>query len=147
MQKNLKLLVPILAAVLIAATGVAVQQADAFKRTVMIHITAGDDDFHSANMGVEHALSTLNAGKTVVILLDVDGVQIAAQNPSANLKTANQNLQEFLDLGGRVIACEHCIAMANLKGTDLLPGVEIDKHPQMLKLQQTLDEASVVLDY
>jgi predicted peroxiredoxin len=147
MQKNLKLLVPILAAVLIAATGVAVQQADAFKRTVLVHITAGEGDFHSANMGVEHALSTINAGKTVVILLDVDGVEIAAQNPPANLKTANQNLQEFLDSGGRVLACEHCIAMHSLKSTDLLPGVEVDKHPNMLKLQQVLDEASVVLDY
>jgi predicted peroxiredoxin len=147
MQKNLKLLVPILAVVMIVATGVAVQQADAFKRTVMVHVTAGEEDFHSANMGVEHALSTLNAGKTVVILLDVDGVQIAAKSPPANLKTGNQNLQKFLDSGGRVIACEHCVAMASLKETDLLPGVEIDRHPQMLRMQQVLDEASLVLDY
>lgn len=147
MQKNLKLLVPMLAAVLLTATGVAMQQADAYKRTVLIHITSGENEVHAATMGVEHALSTLNAGKSVVILLDVDGVAAAAKNPSTNLKTASQNMQKFLDSGGRVIACEHCIAMAGLKSTDLLPGVEIDKHPQMPKLQSVLDEAAVVLDY
>ncbi|MEM4252854.1 MAG: DsrE family protein [Candidatus Nitrosotenuis sp.] len=146
MQKNLKWAIPILVA-LITTAGIAMQQVDAYKRTVMIHITAGEADFHSATMGVEHAKSTLAAGKTVVVLLDVDGVALAAKNPPANLKTANQNLQEFLDSGGRVIACEHCIAMAGLKSTDLLPGVEIDKHPQMPKMQQILDDAAVVLDY
>jgi|GEM_PF-6646472 len=147
MEKNLKLAIPILAVVMLTATGVAMQQADAYKRTVLVHITAGEGEAHSATMGVEHALSTLNAGKTVVVLLDVDGAPIAAKNPPAGLKTANQNLQTFLDSGGRVIACEHCITMAGLKNADLLPGVEIDKHPQMPKLQQVLDEAAVVLDY
>lgn len=147
MQNKLKLAIPILVAVLITAAGLSVYQADAYKRTVMVHITSGESNFHAAMMGTEHAKSMLNSGKNVAILLDVDGVKIATQNPPAKLKTANQNLQEFLTAGGRVIACDHCIAMAGLKTSDMLPGVEIDRHPYMPKMNILIDEAAVIIDY
>jgi predicted peroxiredoxin len=119
--------------------------------TVMIHITSGvptdSHQVHSTIMGVEHAISLQESGKNVVILLDVDGVRIAAQQPATELAAVNGELKVFLDNGGRVIACDHCVMMAGLEPEDILPGVEFDSHPFMPRMQKVLDEASVVLDY
>jgi predicted peroxiredoxin len=111
----------------------------------MVHITSEDN--HRAMMGVDHAQAMLAAGKNVAILLDVDGVKIGTTNPSATLKATNEQLQQFLDSGGRVIACEHCISMAGLQNSDMLPGVEIDSHPGMPKMQRFIDEGASILDY
>lgn len=119
--------------------------------TVMIHITSGvptdSHQVHSATMGVEHAIAFQNSGKNVVVLLDVDGVRIAAQEPANELAAINEELKVFLEDGGRVVACDHCVMMAGLAPEDILPGVEFDSHPSMPRMQKTLEEASVVLDY
>lgn len=120
-------------------------------KTVMVHITSGvptdSHQVHSATMGVEHAIAFQNSGKNVVILLDVDGVRIAAQEPANELAAINEELKVFLEDGGRVVACDHCVMMAGLAPEDILPGVEFDSHPSMPRMQKTLEEASVVLDY
>ena len=74
---------------------------------VLVHISAGDGaspyEVHSAQMGVDHALSILRNGKDVAILLDVNGVNIAAKNVTGELEPVSGSLQIFLDEGGRVI--------------------------------------------
>jgi predicted peroxiredoxin len=120
-------------------------------RPVLVHITTGDNksnyEVHSATMGVDHALAMLRAGKDVSILLDVNGVYIAAKNVGGVLKPINDELKVFLTEGGRVIACDHCIAMAGLKAEDMLPGVEIDTHPAMPLMQKIIDRGAVILGY
>lgn len=141
------LAIPVFAAVFLVAISAfpAQQQVDAYTRTVMVHITS--DDNHRAMMGVEHAKAMLASGKNVAILLDVDGVKVGSSNPSATLKTTAEELQQFLASGGRVIACEHCISMAGMNPSDLLPGIEIDSHPEMPKMQRLIDEGATILDY
>jgi intracellular sulfur oxidation DsrE/DsrF family protein len=141
------LAIPVFAAVFLVAMSAfpAQQQVDAYTRTVMVHITS--DDNHRAMMGIEHATAMLASGKNVAVLLDVNGVKVGASNPSATLKATNEELQQFLASGGRVIACEHCISMAGLQNTDMLPGVEIDSHPNMPKMQRLIDEGATILDY
>ena len=120
-------------------------------RLVLVHITTGDNksnyEVHAATMGVDHALAMLRAGKDVSILLDVNGVYIAAKNAAGVLKPINDELKTFLAEGGRVIACDHCIAMAGLKNEDMLPGVEIDTHPEMPLMQKIIDRGPVILNY
>ncbi len=139
--------IPVFAAVFLVAIAAmpSQQQVDAYTRTVMVHITS--DDNHRAMMGVEHSQAMLAQGKNVAIMLDVDGVKIGVNQPSDSLKATNQELQQFLDSGGRVIACEHCISMAGLKPADMLPGIEIDSHPNMPKMQRLIDEDATILDY
>jgi len=141
------LAIPVLATIFLVAVIAfpAQQQADTFTKTVMVHITS--DDNHRAMMGVEHSKAMLAQGKNVAILLDVDGVKIASNQPSDSLKATSKELQEFLNSGGQVIACEHCISMAGLKSTDMLPGVEIDSHPNMPKMQRLIDVGATILDY
>jgi predicted peroxiredoxin len=150
MKDTLKysLTIPVFAALfLIAVIAFPAQQqeADAFTKTVMVHITS--DNNHRVVMGVQHAQAMLDNGKNVAILLDVDGVKAAATQPTQTLQPASKMIEEFLDDGGRVIACEHCIGMAGLSHGDLLPGVEIDAHPNMPKMQRLIDMGAVILDY
>jgi predicted peroxiredoxin len=119
-------------------------------KPVLVHIASGNSnnthEVHSAQMGVDHALALLRAGSDVAILLDVDGVRIAAMN--ADPKLTAVNLKTFLNEGGRVIACDHCISMAGLNNKDMLAGVEIDSHPAMPGMQKFLNQDKViVLDY
>ena len=104
-------------------------------------------EVHSAMMGVDHALAMLRDGKDVSILLDVNGVKIAAKNVTGPLEPVSKTLQLFLNEGGRVIACDHCVKMAGLTTENLLPGIEIDTHPEMPKMQKIIDQRPVVLDY
>lgn len=118
-------------------------------QTILVHITSGDPSdthqLHAALMGVQHAKAFQDSGKDVIIFLDVDGVRIADQNAAVQLKDQASILKDFLTSGGRVIACDHCVAMAGVKS--LVPGVEIDSHPTMPRLQKILDGNPVTLDY
>jgi hypothetical protein len=120
-------------------------------KSILVHITSGDagdeNQVHSAMMGVDHALAFYRSGKDVSIMLDVDGVRIAAKTVPSELATINTNLKTFLAEGGRVIACDHCVLNAGLTPDTLLDGVEIDSHPNMARTQGILERASVVLDY
>jgi predicted peroxiredoxin len=78
---------------------------------------------------------------------NVNGVNLAAKNVTGELEPVSGLLEIFLDEGGRVIACDHCVSMAGMTNEDLKPGVEIDAHPDMPKMQRIIDQGAVVLDY
>jgi len=140
--------IPVFAAVFlvaVAAFPAQEQEADAYARPVIVHITS--DEGHRVMMGIHHAAAMHENGKNVAILLDVDGVSVGASQPAADLQTAGQMIEEFLASGGRVIACAHCIGAAGMSPGDMLPGVEIDSHPEMPKMQRLIDRGATILDY
>lgn len=157
------LAIPVFAAVfLVAITALpaAQQQANALpeniypwtitqSKTYVIHISSGDDkssfERHSSLMGVQHAKAFQDSGKDVIIFLDVNGVKLIDDNHPQSLNLHYDTLEQFINDGGRVIACQHCIIMHDVD--NMLPGVEIDNHPTMPKLQKIISSASVVLDY
>ena len=118
-------------------------------RLYVVHITSGDPESqherHSAMMGIHHAKAFQDAGKNVIVFLDVDGVRIADEDRPTGLTVQHEALKEFVNNGGRVIACEHCIGSFSVD--NLLRGVEIDPHPYMPKIQRVLEQVDVVLDY
>lgn len=117
--------------------------------TILIHIKSGDpnDEFqmHSAQMGVEHAKAFIDAKKKVIVFLDVNGVNLIDQNHPEEISYLYDTLQAFVDNGGRIIACEHCLMMNEIDSP--MKGVELDSHPKMPKLVKALDNSRVVLDY
>lgn len=119
------------------------------ERLYVIHITSGNPDSqherHSAMMGIHHAKAFQDSGKNVIVFLDVDGVRIADEDRPHLLTVQHESLKEFVNDGGRVIACEHCVGSFDVD--NLLRGVEVDPHPYMPKIQKVLEEADVVLDY
>lgn len=147
--------VPIITAILLAAITVipTLQTANAAtassQNIYVIHIKSGDPEdhfqIHSAQMGVEHALAFKKAGKQVVVFLDVNGVKLIDNNRPNELKYHYNTLQSFLKMGGKIIACQHCLEMNEINSS--LKGVTVDKHPTMPALQKALESAKVVLDY
>jgi len=148
--------VPVLVAILLATIAAVptLQTANAATLTssqniYVIHIKSGDetDNFqiHSAQMGVEHALAFKKAGKQVVVFLDVNGVRLVDADHSEKLQYHYDTLQSFLKNGGKIIACQHCIEMNDVK--TVMKGVTVDAHPNMPALQKALESARVVLDY
>jgi predicted peroxiredoxin len=146
---------PIIAAILLAAiTAIPTLQtasaATASSQNIyVIHIKSGDPEdhfqLHSAQMGVEHALAFKKAGKQVVVFLDVNGVKLIDNNRPNELKFHYDTLKSFLNAGGKIIACQHCLEMNEIDSP--LKGVTVDKHPTMPALQKALESARVVLDY
>lgn len=118
-------------------------------RLYVVHITSGNPDIqqerHSSMMGIQHAKAFQDAGKNVIVFLDVEGVRIADVDHHSFLSIHHETLKEFVNDGGRVIVCEHCVA--SFEVDNLLRGVEIDPHPFMPKLQRILTQADIVLDY
>lgn len=157
MNKQLKYSVLVLAVLLVAIAAIPPLQQTASAATTkstsqniyIIHIKSGDetDDFqvHSAMMGVEHAAAFQKAGKQVVVFLDVNGVRLVDVDHSKDLQYHYNTLQSFLKSGGKIIACQHCLEMNEVKS--VMKGVTIDKHPTMPALQKALEKAKVVLDY
>lgn len=120
-------------------------------KTIIMHITSGDPEdahqVHAATMGVDHAYAWHKAGMNTVIFLDVEGVLIGAKEVPTELSSINKNLKQFLAEGGRVIACSHCIQGHGLTPEDMLPSIEIDTHPNMVRIQDLLRSGATVLDY
>jgi predicted peroxiredoxin len=147
--------VPIIVAILLAAITIipTLQTANAAtassQNIYVIHIKSGDpeDQFqiHSAQMGVEHALAFKNAGKQVVVFLDVNGVKLIDNDHPKKLDFHYDTLKSFLKSGGKIIACQHCLEMNQIKSP--LKGITVDKHPTMPELQKALERARVILDY
>ena len=119
------------------------------EKSYVVHITTGDVqssyERHAAMMGVQHAKAFQEAGKDVVIFLDVNSPVLADNNHAPQLQVGYDTLKAFIEDGGRVIACQHCIVHSGVE--DLLTGVEVDGHPQMPRLQKILSDADVILDY
>ena len=119
------------------------------EKTYVVHITTGNpnDSYerHAAMMGVQHAKAFQEAGKEVIIFLDVNSPTLADVQHSPQLSVGHDTLKAFIEDGGRVVACQHCIEMSGVE--ELLMGVEVDGHPQMPRLQKILSSADVILDY
>jgi predicted peroxiredoxin len=151
--------VPVIAAIMLIAIAAipASQTASAATTTstssaqniYVIHIRSGDenDDFqvHSAQMGVEHAMAFKKAGKQVVVYLDVNGVRLVDPDHAEKIHYLYVDLQSFIKSGGKVIVCQHCLGMNDIKIP--MKGVTVDSHPNMPALQKALESAKVVLDY
>lgn len=120
-----------------------------FDRSVFVHISSGNPDdpheINSALRGIENAKMLHDAGHNVVIFLDVDGVRLVDDNHPQSLDAPYAGLKDFLNDGGRVIACDLCGGSTHVK--DLLRGVEIDLGPTMPKMQRLLMESNIILDY
>ena len=119
------------------------------EKNYVVHITTGDpnDNYerHAALMGIQHAKAFQDSGKEVIVFLDVSSPVLADVQHSPKLALGHDTLKTFIEDGGRVVACQHCIEMSGVK--ELLTGVEVDGHPQMPRLQKILSNADVILDY
>jgi predicted peroxiredoxin len=99
---------------------------------LLVHISTNDSA--AVEMALMFASNMLNQGKTVTAFLDVKGVVVAMKNPPSELTPFTQKVRDFLNEGGRVIVCGHCMGASGFKPNDLLPGTEVGNPGKMSRL-------------
>lgn len=100
--------------------------------SLMVHISTNDSA--AVEMALMFASNMLNQGKDVVVFLDVKGVVVAMKNPPSELTSFTQKVRDFLNEGGRMIVCGHCMGASGFKPVDLLPGTEVGNPGKMSRL-------------
>ena len=124
-------------------------QESSNEKLYLVHISSGNpsntNEVNSVLRGIESAQLLHDAGKDVVLYLDVDGVRVADANPTSSLGESHEALKRFLSEGGRVVACDECAG--TYFAEDLLRGIEVDLPTQTSKLQRILVQADLVLNY
>jgi predicted peroxiredoxin len=123
-------------------TGPALAEPGLKNRILVVHVAT--DDPAAANMAVMFANNMQDKGKPVVLFLDVKGVGIGVKTPPKNLEDAASKVKTFLNNGGRVLVCHHCLGMAGFKEDDLLPSAELGIPERMYNLFQN---NPIVIDY
>jgi predicted peroxiredoxin len=96
---------------------------------LLINLTTSDT--WSAAMAITFAQQSLDSGyEPVTIWLNVEGIYLADSNRPAHThglleRDMQELLQDFIDNGGRVLACPACTEAAGLSSDDFVDGVEM----------------------
>lgn len=132
MRRNLALAaLPVLAVLLIAATGADRLQARAAdeeaKGIVLINITSGKEDLHAVTMACQLAGHALDDGRTVVLFLNVRAPEFARQDLSEEFVLRDNPplrdmLASLMARGAQMVVCPHCMEVMGVGEGDLIKG-------------------------
>jgi len=117
--------------------------------TVVINLTSGKEDLHKVTMAYQLANHALDAGREVVLFLNVRGPELGSKQLSSKL-AFHQNppirkmLTDLVARGATVLACPTCMEVLSLNDTDLLDGIVVADRE---KLFGNLGLGSVVFSY
>jgi hypothetical protein len=81
-------------------------------------------------MAVTLANRLQSAGKNFTVFLDVGGVNIGVQQPSFVLNETKSMLKTFIEKGGSVIVCPHCLMEAGYGAEDIVEGAQLASREQ-----------------
>lgn len=124
------------AGILLATSG-SVSGAAVQKPGIFLNITSGQEDLHAVSMALGLAKTSLEHGNKVVLFLNVHAPVIASKNFGAEAKFADfppvkDMLAEVVAKGGTVMVCGHCAGVCNVSPTDLIAGVSVSEHGDVL---------------
>lgn len=119
-----------------SAEGEKASASSEAKPTVVVNITRGTDDLHSASMGISLASNAIKAGRRAVIFLNVHAPVLAASDLSADLKFADfppvkEMLASFVANGGELYVCGHCAAICKVAESNLVKGAVVSHHEDL----------------
>ncbi|WP_442772654.1 DsrE family protein [Paenirhodobacter enshiensis] len=89
-------------------------------------------------VGLTMALNALKMGHSAVILLMVDGVELAvpgameAIDIGAPFRPAADLLADFLAAGGRIAVCSACLVHHGMSADQVVPGYEVINAPDVV---------------
>ena len=139
---------PLVLLALLAAAAFAVpQDAIAQEKTVVVHIGQFSNDLHSPAMGLGLARNLAEAGASVTVFLDREGVRMADRGQPL-LVYGDTDLEEvlsaYMDAGGRVLVCPHCAELGGVERGELRSGMEMGTQEEVARLFM---EADLVISY
>jgi sulfur relay (sulfurtransferase) DsrF/TusC family protein len=112
-------------------------EGDGNGKATLIIVTRGtyghhDDSFSALQVG--NAVLAVEEPATLLLLDDGVYLAVKGQDPSSlGLPNNIRYVEDFLDLGGRIIALESSLKRRGLEREDLVEGVEIIAQPQMAR--------------
>jgi predicted peroxiredoxin len=106
--------------VLLTMGSLAVSATAAAKESVFVNLTS--DDGHRVTMCLMFARSLVKDGQDVTLFLNVDSVRLASTKVQ-KLAEQRKELQAFMQDGGKVIVCPHCLKVRNVAEGDLIKGL------------------------
>jgi predicted peroxiredoxin len=103
------------------------------KAPLLVNVTRGKGDLHSASMGLGLAKAALEHGHPVVVFLNVEAAAFADRDLGADVKFADfppvaELLRDILAKGGKVFVCGHCAAVMKVSRDNLAPGIVMSEH-------------------
>jgi predicted peroxiredoxin len=106
--------------VLLTMGSLAVSATAAAKESVFVNLTS--DEPHRATMALIFARSLVKDGHDVTLFLNVDSVRLASTKVQ-KLADQRKELQAFMQDGGKVIVCPHCMKVRKVAEGDLIKGL------------------------
>lgn len=104
---------------------------DAMSNTFCVTINSCRDNGDKATVGFVVATAALGSGKDTMVFLSTDGVWAAVPEEAAKIdergpfKPLTELLENFMQAGGRVVACAPCCKKRAIEADQLFEGIEI----------------------
>ncbi|HUU82078.1 MAG TPA: DsrE family protein [Phycisphaerae bacterium] len=100
------------------------------KPTIVINLTSGKEDLHSATMALELAGHGLKDGRAVIVFLNVRAPELADKNLPATCGLADKpairdTITNLMQEGATFLCCPSCMKVLGVQETDLIPGVKL----------------------
>lgn len=104
-------------------------------------------------MALDLAIALQRAGTNVTLFLDLEGVRIMDKNLPQNLTwgfgslkfSIQKLLQNYIEAGGQVLLCPHCIQAAGLSESSLMSEAKIAESPE--EVARLFIDADKIIDY
>ncbi len=99
--------------------------------TFCVTINSCRENGDKATVGFVVATAALGSGKDTMVFLSTDGVWASVQDEAAKVveggpfKPLTELIKNFMEAGGRVVACAPCCKKRGIDESALFPGVEI----------------------
>jgi predicted peroxiredoxin len=108
------------------------------KASLLINVTHGKTNLHSASMGLGLAKAALDHGRHVVVFLNVEAAAFADRNLGANVQFADfppvaELIRDILAKGGQVFVCSHCAGVMKVSREALVPGIVMSEHGDIVE--------------
>lgn len=109
------------------------------KTPVLVNLTSGKANLHSVSMGLSLAHSCAAEGHPVLVFLNVEASIFAARDLGEDVKFGDfppvkKMLADVIAAGGKVVACDHCSHLMKIEQSEMIPGVTVGAHKDLLRL-------------
>lgn len=96
--------------------------------SLLVNVTRGKGDLHSASMGLGLAKAALQRGRHVAVFLNVEAAAFADRGLGADVRFADfppiaDLLRDIVAMGGKVFVCGHCAGVMKVSRDNLAPGI------------------------
>ncbi len=117
------------------------------EQNVVIHLSNYTNDLHSVNMALKLGHMLSEAGSSVTLFVDLEGVRLVDKHQPQNLTWgAGESIEtlynQFISAGGSVLVCPHCAKAAGV--TEVRKGAVIADKDSLMK---AITSADKILDY